>query len=183
MSGVSAATMLSAGSLAVGAFGTISSAMAQQQQGAIARDVGNSNAMALEARALQIQNETKVRADIQRRENARKAGQIGAAYGAAGVDPQGTPLDVMADQATEGELQVQLINYGGATQVDNMLRQAQLLRAGGAAYGAASDISSTATLLTGAAKLGMAGANLFGGGAAIPASKNKAEPPPGSVRY
>lgn len=164
MSGVSAATMLSAGSLAIGAFGSISSAMAQQQQGNVARDVGNANAMALESQAQRIGNETRVRADIQRRENARKMGQTMAAYGASGVDVNsGTPLDVEADQATEGELQAKLIEYGGTSQQQQLMRQAQLLRMGGNAYGSAADIGAGSTLLTGGAKLAMAGVGLFGG--------------------
>jgi len=49
-----------------------------------------------------------------------------------GVDvDSGTPLDVLADQATEGELQRQLILYGGQTQALAYRQQASLTLAAG----------------------------------------------------
>lgn len=156
--------MLAVAGLAAGGLGSISSAVAQQQQGAAARDVANWNATALNQRADMVMNETRARQDIQKRENARKQGATIAAYGAAGVDMQGTPLDVAADQATEGELQTALIGYGGQTRAMDMRQQALLMRAQGEAQASAGNIAAGSTLLTGAGRLAQGGYNLFGGG-------------------
>jgi len=161
-------TIMAGASLALGAFGTISSAMGQAQQGAQAQAFANQNAMIMQGRALQAENEARARADIQARDTARKLAATKAAYGASGVDVNdGTPLDVLSDQATEGELQRQLILYGGATQSQAYLQQAGLTRMQGQAAADAGNTAAGTTLLTGTARAGMGAYNLFGGSGQI----------------
>lgn len=52
-------------------------------------------------------------AEDKRRENRRIISSMRASYGASGVSMEGSPLDVLADSATEGELDAQRIEYEG----------------------------------------------------------------------
>jgi hypothetical protein len=73
-----------------------------------------------------------------------------AAIGASGVKMEGSPLEVLYDNAASAEHDYQNILKGGAQQRDSYLRQARMFRAGGAAQARAADIGSAAALLQGA---------------------------------
>jgi hypothetical protein len=164
MSGVSTATVIGVAGLAMSAVGTISSAFAQQRQGEVAAQIGGYNASIFNQQANQAQAEAAARADILRRDNERKMASTRAAYAAAGVDPnQGTPLDVMEDQATEAELQRRLVLYQGDTAAMSLRQRAALASMGGAAAAEAGTMAAGTTLLTGATRVGFGAYNLFGG--------------------
>jgi hypothetical protein len=74
------------------------------------------------------------------------------AISASGIKQEGSPLEVLQDNASAAEHDYQNIIRGGAQQRDSYLRQARMYREGGAAGARAADINSAASLLSGAAK-------------------------------
>jgi len=167
----------------VSALGTLTTAGAQMQQGQVAQQMASYNNIILNQRADQAQAEARARADIQARDSARRLGATRAAYGASGVDVNtGTPLEVMADEATEGELQRRLTLYQGDAQAYNLRQQGMLALAGGGAAANAADTAAGTTLLTGAARTGFTAYQLgaFSGGGTIPYGTN---PKTGAVNY
>ena len=112
------------------------------------------------------------RAAIQQTITGRSLGEQKAQAGASGVDAnQGSPLAVMADTASQGELQRQLLLYQG--QMENFAdqQQAQLDIASGNAAATAGTNSAVGTLLTGGAKVAYGASQLYGGRAGtVPAS-------------
>jgi len=154
MSGASTATAIGMATTAVGG---ITSAIAQSNQGAAVSNIAQANAAMYNARALQAVNESKARADILSRDLGRKMGATRAAYGASGVDVNsGTPLAVQADQATEAELQRQLILYSGTVDAANFERMGELSLMQGESAQTASRIGAFSTLLTTAGQVGNA---------------------------
>jgi hypothetical protein len=76
----------------------------------------------------------------------RKIAQEQAAYGASGVTAEGTPLLVMSDQASQGELNKRLIQYRADVASTQKLQAGQVAATQGTAQAGAS-------ILTGATKL------------------------------
>lgn len=112
MAAVSPLTLFSAGGSLIQGFGGFQQARFQQQaaqQNAVfAAALGERNAQAELQRA--EAEEVRFRRDRQRRSAATRA-----AFGAAGVQVEGTPLEVLADQAAEAEEDALLIRLGGLT--------------------------------------------------------------------
>lgn len=81
-----------------------------------------------------------------RRDQARNV----AAIGASGIKMEGSPLEVLQDNAAGAERDYQNIKAGGEQQRQSYLRQAQMYREGGKAQAEAADIGSAAALLRGA---------------------------------
>lgn len=111
------------------------------------------NAKVEGVRAQEAEQEAGAEAQQVAQDNARKLAAAQAAYGAAGVQMQGTPLEVMHDLATQGELSRQLTLYQGSVQANADRQQgaldqqqAQMALAGGFQEG-------SNTLLTGYTKL------------------------------
>lgn len=122
--------------------------------------------------AQQSQDQARAQAAIQDQATRRQLGEAAAAYAAAGVDGGGTPLAVMSDLATQGELSRRLLlykgdvdaqnaTYAGQVNAQNLLyngavtssglnEQATIDRAQGAAAAAAGYTKAGTTLLTGA---------------------------------
>lgn len=98
-------------------------------------------------------------------ENARREGAVTAAYGAAGVDPnKGTPLQVMSDVATQGELTRRLQIYQGMVNRAGFRNQATADRAKASAELSAGWMQGAGTILTAATKVAaMGGGNAKGG--------------------
>jgi len=129
---------------AMGAMGSMAAGQAQQEA------YKYNAAMALQsgtAEAAQKEQDTR-----------RKLAEARAAYGAAGVDIQGTPLEVMSDMATQGELDRQTILWKARTEAtqQNWLGQQ-----------AASEGKSQAigTILSGLGKAGGQAMGMMGSGA------------------
>lgn len=88
-----------------------------------------------ELRARRYESEAEAQADIIRRATSRAMGRTEAAYAASGVvTTTGTPITVMADLATEGELQAKLTIYGGDVQAADARAQSILDTAQGDIY-------------------------------------------------
>lgn len=84
-------------------------------QGLFARRLSKQNAVAAEQQA--AAEETR-----SRRTSARRLGRIRAAFGASGGTFEGSPIDVLADQAAEDEEDTLLIRFGGRVRA----RQARI---------------------------------------------------------
>ncbi|HEV2186383.1 MAG TPA: hypothetical protein VGR70_04205 [Stellaceae bacterium] len=117
--------MLALGSVAAGtAFSAFSSVNAGNQQASAYQF----NQQVQQENASIVRQEAASQAAIDRQQTERTLGNVKAAYGAGGVDPnRGTPLDVMADQAMTGELTRQLDLYRGEVAATGDINQANLL--------------------------------------------------------
>lgn len=139
---------------------------------------GNAQAAAFDANATQQQQQGMQARNIaigkaaqQGVENERRAGAIAAAYGAAGIDTSGgSPLEVMSDQATHGELNRQLLVWQGTAEQQSADTQADFYRAQGAAAKKAGYNSALGTLFSGITKIG---SNFYS-----PGSASKTPPKP-----
>ena len=127
------------------------SAIGSIQSGNAQAAVASYNAKDEEQRAAQAQNQAAVQATLDDQKTRRVVGEQAAAYGAASVDSTGTPLMVMMDQTTQGEMQRQLDLYRGATNAQSDLQQAQADEAAAAQDRSAGNMNAGLTLLTGAA--------------------------------
>ncbi len=143
------------------------------------------NAQVDQQEAARAVDEAKATADIIERSSSRALGRATAAYGAAGVNMSGSALAVMHDLATEGALQKQLAIYGGDVKATDLRNRATLDTAQANIYRAtamrdiwagnyAADAAergaatgSAATLLTGLARAGMSGYDLYSTGGGI----------------
>ena len=113
------------------AAGTAVSVVGSLEQAAGAREMGEANARAAEYQAqlsqrdatqqqlnaLNIAQQTRLDAAEARQEAVRFRARMRASYGASGVEMAGTPLDVLADTATEQELQARRIENEGRTRM------------------------------------------------------------------
>jgi hypothetical protein len=86
----------------------------------------------------------------QRRAADRQLAQTRALVGAAGVTLEGSPLEVLEDQAMEAELDALNIRYGGALQASNYRSQSQLGRSAARSAMTQGYISAGSSLLKGA---------------------------------
>jgi hypothetical protein len=133
---------MTAATTAMGAMGAMAAGNAQQS-------AANYNA----AMAMQAGTANAAR---QEQENRRKIAEARAAYGAAGVDEQGTPLEVLSDLATQGELDRQTILYNARTSAAESVWQGKQAKAEatGKAFG---------TILTGLGSMAGQGLSMMGG--------------------
>lgn len=138
------------------------SAMGSIQAGQQASAIGSYNNAVEDQRAQIAKEQAGAQAAMDESNNRRKLGEAAAAYGAAGVDMTGTPLAVMSDQATQGELTRRLDLYRGNLTATSDIQQGQLDEAQGNAQKTASYFTAGSTLLSAAGK---AASSFYGGGA------------------
>lgn len=135
---------------AVATVGVGLSIYGQQQQKKAAKRAGELNALDAEENAALSMERAKEDARIFqmtfRRDEARN--KVGVA--ASGIKMEGSPLEVLQDNASNAEKDYQTIIKGGEMQRAAYKRQAQMFREGASATGRAMDIQSAATLLQGA---------------------------------
>ena len=132
------------------AVSAIASAAGSMKEAQEASAVGNYNASVEQQRGIEAQNQASAQAQMDAQSTTRKMGQVAAAYGAGGVNPQGTPLQVMSDLAVQGSLTQALDKYRGQTQALSDQQQGALDQAQGQAQASAADLKAGTTLLTGA---------------------------------
>ncbi len=89
---------------------------------------GMQNASAMENQALRVEQEARERARRMREENERMLGKQRAAYGAAGVTSEGSPLTIMADSAGLLELAVSDELYRADMERTSFYRKAEVER-------------------------------------------------------
>ena len=134
----------------IGMAATNSAADAQLAAGEAEARASEYNAQVSRQQAGTALQQSTAQAALVDQENRRKMGQVAAAYGASGVEMTGTPLEVMSDQATSGELNRQLTLYQGKVTANNLNQQATLddYRAQVSRYSAG--VKARSTVLTGA---------------------------------
>lgn len=136
-------------SAAIGAFGAIQEARASSAASEFNAKIADNNAIIAEQNAVADENK-------QRRSAGRQAASSRAAIGAAGVTLEGSPLDVLEDQALEAELDALNIRYGGRLQATNYRSQAQLDRSAARNAKTQGFLSAGSTLLQGVGKFAAA---------------------------
>lgn len=123
-------------------------AYGQIQQGNAQAKAYKYNAQVEEENAAQAKSAAASQANQVDRDNRRKIAEAMAAYGASGVDPNwGSPLDVMSDLATEGELSKRLVLYQGDLDARASNQRATLDRMQAKSAQTAGYISAGATVL------------------------------------
>ncbi len=135
----------------VAGLGVAMSYYGQQEQAKAARRAGQLNAQDAEENARlaherALEDERQFRVSFQRDQSRNVA-----AIGASGVRQEGSPLEVLKDNASAAEHDALNIRAGGEQQRQSYLRQAQGYREGAAATGRAAGYMGAATLLSGAA--------------------------------
>lgn len=93
--------------------GTAMSVLGQLQQAQTARAVGRYNQQLSERNAAIARDQTAAEIIRQQRTARRVQGAARAAYGASGVTMEGSPLDVLEDNATQAELDTLTLRYRG----------------------------------------------------------------------
>lgn len=153
------------------------SAMSAMSQGQAASNAANYNAQVARNNAIIQQQNAEIarqqgeaEAAKQRRLSRLKLGQTRAAYGAAGVTIEGSPFDILDQEATDLILKEKeiLYNAGLAERRYNIAANAEIGNVGletarGASALSAGYTSAAGTLLSGAGKTAMMGGRLFAG--------------------
>lgn len=119
----------------------------QQGQQTAAADAYN--AQVAQQQATTANEQAQSVAEQQQLQTQQTEGQEVANAAASGVDPNsGSPLDVMSQIATQGELQKQLTLWAGQTQQTSYLNQAQLQTFYGTSAAQAGTTGAAGTLLS-----------------------------------
>ena len=132
MTGIDPLSMIGLAFTAVQAIGQFS--QARSQASALEYNASIDEANATQARMQAAEEETRTR-----RDNMLRLGANAARRGASGVAYEGSPVDVQADAAAEGELRALDARYGGLmesryyqTRAEQTRREAKATRTGGA---------------------------------------------------
>jgi hypothetical protein len=131
-------------------YGQQEQAKAAERAGELNAEDAKKNAYLAEQRA--AEDERQFRLSF-KRDQARNV----AAIGASGIKMEGSPLEVLQDNASMAERDANNIRQGGAQARDSYLRQAQMYREGGQAARRTGEIMGAATLLKGAGSTYSAG--------------------------
>ncbi len=132
-------------SAAVGALGAIQEARASSAASEFNAKIADNNAIVSEQNAAAEEKR-------QRRMAGRQAANSRVAIAASGVRLEGSPLDVLEDQALEAELDALNLRYGGQLQASNYRSQAQLERSAARSARTQGFLSAGTSLLDGAGK-------------------------------
>lgn len=137
--------------------GTLLTVYGQQEQKKAALRAGQLNAEQAEKNAVLAQQQAdedarQFRLSF-RRDNERNI----TAVAASGIKMEGSPLEVLQDNAANAERDYQNIKAGGEQAAENYRFQGQMYREGASAAGRAADIASAATILNGAGSTYSAG--------------------------
>lgn len=133
------AAIASAGMSAVGA---MNSAKAKKNAAVF-------NAQVAERDATVSRQQAASDADASHRESVRRIGLMRASYGASGVTPEGSPLDVLASSAAEAKLDELNIRYRGELKAVGYTDTAKLDRASGDVAMSQGMTNATSALLGG----------------------------------
>jgi len=130
--------------------GTLLTVYGQQEQKKAAQKAGELNAQNAEENARLAAQQAEEDARQFRLSFRRDEGRNKAAIGASGIKLEGSPLEVLQDNAAGAERDYQNIKAGGEQAANAYRRQAKMSREGASAAGQAADIASAASLLKGA---------------------------------
>lgn len=125
-------TGLEVAALAAVAIGTAVSAVSSISQGIAAREMGDYNARVAEVDAQSAEASSRAEAEASRKRTARLQGAVRARAAASGLDlGEGSPLEVLYANASEGELEALSIEHSGATAASRYRSQGAVARARG----------------------------------------------------
>lgn len=138
------------GTLISGGFGALS----EYQQGQGQQQVYNANSRIERTNAINAQTSAAANAQTIEQNTSRVVGQAGATAGASGVEATGSPMAVMHDIATQGNLERRLAIYKGQLSASGYMGQSAIDLAEGNQAAQAGEAAAIGTLLT----TGMSGA-------------------------
>lgn len=139
--------------LAVLAAGTAVSAVGSIRAGNDAAAAAKYNAQVENQNAEASRRQGMAEAEQKGSEVTRRMADARAAFAASGVNPNsGTPLEVMSDLATQGELSKKLITYQSELSARGLSQQAQLDLVNAKNARTAGYLNAGSTVLTNAAK-------------------------------
>lgn len=128
---------------AVSAVGTIGTAVS-------ARNAANWNAQKAEQDAAYAKDMAGIEEQRQRIQARKQIGAMRAGYGASGLQIDGSVEDILAESASNAELDALLIRQGGAARATGLRNEANLDRAQGKNAMRSGALSAAGTLLGGA---------------------------------
>lgn len=123
------------------------SAAGQIQQAQTAKAVGVYNQRLARRDAAIARDQTAAEVTRQQRVARRVEGAARAAYGASGVSLEGSPLDVLQDNATQAELDVLTLKYRGELRAQGYEQTGSLARFQGDRAAQAGYLKAAGTLL------------------------------------
>lgn len=160
-----AASLYGQYSQAQGAQATASyNAAIARQQGAVAAAQGEFNAQTSEAEAAQARTTAAYEADRSRTKAGYALAADRAAIGASGLGFEGSPLEVLAFNAGQAELDAQAIRYGGEVRASSLEGQAASQRYQGALGIIQGEQRAGVSLLTGQTAANQAYGQAFNAG-------------------
>lgn len=132
-------------------------AMGQLQQAQTAKAVGRYNQQLGERSAGIARDQTAAEITRQQRTARRVQGAARAAYGASGVTMEGSPLDVLEDNATQAELDTLTLRYRGELRAQGYEQAGSMARFQGDQAARAGQMAAAGTLLGSFGKQGVPG--------------------------
>jgi len=141
---------LAAAALVTSIAGTAMSVYSQVEQGKSQNEWSQYNAAVAERDAVAAQQSAEYDAAQKRKETAKLIGRQRALYGKAGVTFEGSPLELMEETASQGELDALMIEREGKLKAGNYQSEAALSRMKGSSAQKAGYYGAGSSLLTGA---------------------------------
>ena len=141
---------LAAAALVTSIAGTAMSVYSQVEQGKSQNEWSQYNAAVAERDAVAAQQSAEYDASQKRKETEKLLGRQRALYGKAGVTLEGSPLLLMEETASEGELDALMIEREGKLKAGNYQSEAALSRMKGSSAQKAGYYGAGSSLLTGA---------------------------------
>ena len=141
---------LAAAALVTSIAGTAMSVYSQVEQGKSQNEWSQYNAAVAERDAVAAQQSAEYDASQKRKETEKLLGRQRALYGKAGVTLEGSPLLLMEETASQGELDALMIEREGKLKAGNYQSEAALSRMKGSSAQKAGYYGAGSSLLTGA---------------------------------
>lgn len=138
---------------ALGIIGTIVSAAGSIVSGVQQQQMANAQAKAYEQQALADAQASAFEQRQERKQQELAAANARAQVGASGVALQGSPTEVLAANAREGELNLSAIRYGSQIRQNNLRTQAEISRFSGKQAMTAGIINAGSGLVSGLSNL------------------------------
>jgi len=135
------------------AVGTAVSVMGQIQQGKQANKISQYNAAVAQQNAEATRQSYQYQADQKRAESEKTLARQRALYGKAGVELSGTPLDLMAETASEYEMDALMLEREGKLAIYRGGSQSEIDLLTGKSSKTASYYGAGSTLLTGGSSM------------------------------
>lgn len=130
--------------------GTLAGAYGQYQAGEEANAVAKYNQQVKEREAQAAEQRSLIESRKQAQAAARQMSELRTGLGASGVvTTEGSPLEILGEQAKQSELQNLEIGYEGQTSATKLREEGKMIRREGKAARRAARIGAGTTLLTG----------------------------------